>query len=519
MDSRVSTERQLLENRLGFSAAYMAVGFIRSKVETHPDAIDDQTAEALMALAGTDRFASKKQVLFLFQAVFDTLVDMILTGCLPGAQSLIRRLQALLVTSNGHRNRAISQALGRLPVRMKPAIPPASLDALPLELRFSELLAVFEPETAPVYKWLGRSLHIGIGKNRLGIVKFASSRDNVRDLAMEAGWMHHLKNHPPCPGIRFQIPVPVRIRNTYLFRLRDLPADIPDADHTTHHPVIAYETAPDYFHYPNSWDPPVPREIISESLFRSARILGTLAAAGTFHTALIPLFHNRVQQGRRTDNGRYLWEHGGRLDQWLESCQYPNFARSGLRDFEHLEIHENSRQLRHYIGEHLLSFILVIGSYFRNQQPLMRGTNADGTPCDTRHLFDPDFFRELLAGVVRAYCRGLIGRVPAALKRLPLRELIGLLIDKMGMDDDMGETLRIRDQEDMSDEAFIRFIRARGFTDTASVERGRSDLFLTTGPHLGGFNQAISVPDLIEFLFSLSGLCVSDLYLVQDGSL
>jgi len=37
-----------------------------------------------------------------------------------------------------------------------------------------------------------------------------------------------------------------------------------------------------------------------------------MTVKGIAHTALIPLFHNRVQQRRRNDHGAYLWEHAGR---------------------------------------------------------------------------------------------------------------------------------------------------------------------------------------------------------------
>ena len=43
----------------------------------------------------------------------------------------------------------------------------------------------------------------------------------------------------------------------------------------------------------------------------------------------IPLFHNRTQRLRRDDQGRYQWFRAGRLDQWLDSCAFPNLGLSG----------------------------------------------------------------------------------------------------------------------------------------------------------------------------------------------
>ncbi len=81
-------------------------------------------------------------------------------------------------------------------------------------------------------------------------------------------------------------------------------------------------------------------KIFLEIMGRNARHMGTLMALGLTHTAPIPLFHNRVQQGRRRDAGTYQWHRMGRLDQWLASCRHPNFGLSGLRDFEHIEPHQ-----------------------------------------------------------------------------------------------------------------------------------------------------------------------------------
>lgn len=41
------------------------------------------------------------------------------------------------------------------------------------------------------------------------------------------------------------------------------------------------------------------------------------------------------------------------------------------------------------------------------------------------------------------------------------------------------------------------------------MPRGREDIPLLTGPHLGGFNQAISLPELTAFAATGAARCVA----------
>jgi len=45
--------------------------------------------------------------------------------------------------------------------------------------------------------------------------------------------------------------------------------------------------------------------------------------------------------------------------------------------------------------------------------------------------------------------------------------------------------------------------------NTTAPTIGQKEIILTTGPHLGGFDQAISVPGLVDFLYNFSSLCIS----------
>ena len=130
-----------------------------------------------------------------------------------------------------------------------------------------------------------------------------------------------------------------------------------------------------------------------EIITRNARLLGHLAASGILHTAPIPLFHNRVQSERRNDNGLYEWPRGGRLDQWLNSCRFPNIGKSGIRAFEHfITFNGSSRKLYEFIGTHIFSLILIAGSYFRNHDIYKMGFDDSENPIDARNLFDKSRF-------------------------------------------------------------------------------------------------------------------------------
>ena len=320
------------------------------------------------------------------------------------ARAIISSLQNILSGASGPRVRAVGNAVGKLPVRLPSAaqaILPEPCDPCPVTLN-SLVNAFGVPRSGPWF-WQGRSLILPLKNGWLGVLKFARSLDNLAELTREHFFQGQLARLYRVDPETWQIPRPVTLMDAKaLCRVTDpLPDGGPPGLYRG--TCIAYTAPPAYFEYPNesifseTWDR------IQAVFFHTARTLGELTATGLFHTALIPLFHNRVQQDRRNDSGRYLWEHGGRLDQWLDSCRYPNFSLSGLRDFEHLEPVASSKQLRHYIGEHLLSFILVAGSCFRSQAPKRRGWDSSGQPADTRDLFDPKRFTRLVTGICTNY--------------------------------------------------------------------------------------------------------------------
>ncbi len=518
---RIHAENQLLDHRLGFSGAFMAVQYLVLHIESFPDFLTRQTLSALMALGESDRFKAKKQALFLYRAVFDAMVKMALSPKINFSQSIIPRLQRLLMESKGRKNQALAEALTRLPSGI--GAPKKTIGPLvpPVKIPFKDLVNQFpnpsdysiDPQRG---HWKGRSLVFRLSDQNMGVIKFANSHGNRSELALESLWMDHFTKIPPCPGIKFLVPKPIKINHCLIFEPCQIPGRIKNAlPFKTPATAIAYTTHAQYFEYPNRADVLPGIQEIKEIFSRNAFILGTLTSLGIAHTALIPLFHNRIQQGRRRDGGRYLWEHGGRLDQWLHSCQYPNFGDSGIRDFEHLTPLKSSRDLAHFIGEHLLGFILVMGSYFRNKDASVLGKNEKGIPRDARHLFDPQLFADLILIVMGQYYHAVTGK-PLAVK-FPVKALVRELIPCMGIDNHMEERLRVADQQRMTDEEFHLFLNRRGVA-CETLCREREDITLETGPHLGGFNQPISAPALIELLFTYSALCISDAYLNQTGS-
>lgn len=204
---------------------------------------------------------------------------------------------------------------------------------------------------------MGRTLVAPVPEGCLAVKLCVKDGDEGR-LLHEARMQEHLHGL----GLSSRIPRPLG----GLFRIEDLPSWI-DADLGLSHAcasAICYIASADYFQYLG--DPGMSEEDTRSGLISCASDLGRLAGIGLIHTSLIPLFHNR----ERTTGGdcTYRWNRrlAGRLDNWLESCRYPNLRRSGIADLEHLEMHSEvqSQSLQAYAGEHLFSMSLVLGCSF-----------------------------------------------------------------------------------------------------------------------------------------------------------
>ena len=120
--------------------------------------------------------------------------------------------------------------------------------------------------------------------------------------------------------------------------------------------------------------------------------------------------------------------------------------------------------------------------------------------------------------MVTAYRTGFVGRAPAE-PPFCARSLARRMIEEMGVDRYMTEILRVADQEGMSDAAFHAFCQARGMAPQAAqaLTRGQADVTLTTGPHLGAFNDRTSLPELAECTAATAAACLVGRYFLDRG--
>ena len=133
---------------------------------------------------------------------------------------------------------------------------------------------------------------------------------------------------------------------------------------------------------------------------------------------------------------------------------------------------------------------------------------------DTRDLFDKPVLKEIIQGIFLNYYHGFVeteftGDLPFNLDELACR-----MIDEMGVDRHMEEMLRVADQKEMTKEEFRSFLEEKGYCDDEidKLQKGIEDIVLHTGPHLGGFNESISLPELIESVGTMSALCIVGRY-------
>jgi hypothetical protein len=516
-----AAEASLERRDLDFPGTYMAVSNLQYEVGVRPDAVTAETVAVVEPLFRRRVHIAQRQAYFLYRKAANTLACIVVR---TPERTIADKARMVLreVAAGGcpAAHKAAAEALGGLPF---------SPDDIPLRrdkcrsrianiptLHWSRLLERLGLRSVTRRHWMGRSLVVPGADGRTTVIKTVADPAKVAMLDREARWMEHLPGVTRGFDVPFAIPEPVRLEGKYVCRLKAMPAQlregrIPGGD--CH--VICFRADPGYFIYPNDH-----RETLRpgmnafrETLARNAWLLGRLAAMGIVHTAPIPLFHNRVQQARRNDGGMYQWFREGRLDRWLFSCRYPNMGQSGMRDFEHLEWFDgNSRQLYLHLGTHLLSLSLVAGSYFRNKNLTLCGLTPEGQPVDARALFDQELLTRVMREIFCSYYNGFTGTEFHG--RLPFdpEELVKRMIEEMGVDRHMEEVLRVTDQQRMSEAGFWTFLKERGFTEREilSFEKGAADIRIATGPHLGGFNQRISLPELIRFTASGTACCVSD---------
>jgi len=511
---RALAEEKILGGSFDFTAKYFAVYELRNIAEKRPEIINGETVLVLEKLFGHEKFAKQRQGFFLFRETANTLSTLI-RRCsdIRVAENTLGAFRRILLSVSSHAHRAAAEALGALPV----SIYGPSLPDLKIHRIFSASLQEIIEKTAivsagpPVF--LGRSLVVPCRKTkRLLVLKLARASDTPETLAKEVLWMDYLRSDKTRFSCRFDIPETVCKGNSPVFELRSIPIKTREKLHPKKY-AIAFSAHSDYFAYPN--DPESARtccgDQFKEIIFRNAGLAGKLASEGVIHSALIPLFHNRVQRGRRRDNGLYEWFRAGRLDQWLRSCDHPNLGATGLRDFEHFSaFRENGLALYRHIGSQFLSFFLVTGSYFRNKSEKYVGFDGAGNPVDARFLFNKELLEEIISGVFQNYYLGFTGIGYQGGLPFDTGQLAARMIDEMGVDRYMEEILRVADQNDMSDDQFQWFLKQRGFSDfqIGRLVKGEEEIVIQSGPHLGGFNERISIPELIEAVAAMAGVCI-----------
>jgi hypothetical protein len=500
---------------IDFTATFYAAYELGAMASRDSMAISPRAIEALKSLLLGKVFHRQRQRLFLYREAAGALVTIIRWGPEhPLAETALKALGAVLRHGRDQAHRAAAEALGSLPLDIRgPSLLPLQCDHPP-GANWRHLVSKLPGKRQLPIQRIGRSIVADAGKHRVMVVKLARSASDRRALLQEVLWMRYLQTVSFPAATTFEVPQPREVKGAPLFRLTQFPAGLPKLRASGQRPLaVCFTASKSYFHYPNPADPgrlPAPQDFL-EVMGNSALLLGSLAGCGIIHAAPIPLFHNRVQQHRRRDGGAYEWFRAGRLDRWLDSCAYPNFGTSGLRDFEHFEsVSGGQGQLYRYMGNHLLSLLLVAASYFRARNPCRRGWDADGNPIDARDLFDPQLLNTAIEVIYRQYGYGFTGR--ACCEALPVDSvrLVSRIIEEMGVDRHMEEYLREADQHHMSRAAFERFLLERGHSPAAvsAIKKGAGDLVIHTGPHLGAFNRGISVPELIEAAAAMAATCV-----------
>ncbi|WP_432737948.1 SidJ-related pseudokinase [Maridesulfovibrio sp. FT414] len=496
-----------------FSAAYMDMRNLRTLLQNSPDFADDYIVHAVWDILMEERYGSQRMSQLLYRECAKALAA-VGQGCSDmdlSHKALHLQIQAAS-TCKKYPAIEASGGLGVLPFAIDLPESPEPFSGAAPSIRWEQLLKSAGAIEDPVFS--GRSAVMRTEKaDQIFSVKILRKGEDPQGLHLEGRWMQRLQEDArQCP-VRFDCPQPCTVEGQIVFRIEGLPDVRPENLHDELY-AMAYHAHSDYFVYPN--DDRVDRRCNAEDMLeimgRNAYILGWLAGRGIVHDAPIPLFHNRVQATRRTDEGVYEWRRFGRLDRWLDSCRYPNFGLSGLRDFEHLQVMKPGRDSFYWaIGSHFMSILLVLGSWFRAGQPDLCGLDENGEPVDARHLFDAELFEQAIIECFRRYYHGFTGMQYKNEIDLHVPELVQAMIDKMGIDRHMFEFMRVVDQDILEDGEFRKYLIKCGMAPekAMTIEKGCEDIPLTTGPHLGDFNSTISLPEIIEWSAMAAGCCVA----------
>ncbi len=491
-----------------FTSHYMVLKNIEDVIRESPDNIDRTIILALEKILKHKAHDTQKLASILYREAANLLREISIKIRDEYKKELsLNILKEFSLNLLNRSSLPASFALGTMPLKIKgPDIEKISIIEDTLCVELDDIFSYLKDNPGRKIR-IGRSIIWEVPRlNKLLVFKFAKNREDIRNLLTEIKWIIFLRQDGWARF--FEIPKEIKIKEHFLFLSKEYK-----------HPFICFLVSKDYFVYPNGGGliPNIDSNEFLEIVSKNAKILGMLAQNGILHTAIIPLFHNRTQRTRRDDGGRYIWQRGGRLDRWLDSSLYPNIGKSGIRDFEHIISYDGTNRRRFYaeIGSHFLSFILIIGSYFRMRCAEKRGIGPKGTPVDVREIFDRDIMKKAIEGVVKNYFLGFCGYELKYINFKYMDTLICRLIDEMGVDRYMEEILRIEDQQQMTDKEFREFLLNHGLKeeDIYGLKKGEKDISLLTGPHLGEFSGRISIPELIQFVGSTAALVISSKYI------
>ncbi len=516
---KMTLEAALGGGELDFAGAYLALRSLHDLIVSNPWVACSKTVEALTEVLKNTRYAPQTQSFFLYREAAQALVSVLVRRADPPfIAEALTALKDVLAATDGSAHRASTEALGSLPVAVKgPNVDDQPVESVP-SVTWGDISAKIDIRADVSPRSVGRTLVVPInGGDNILAVKIAHGEEDHRAITREVTWMEYLRRADYSLSLRFHVPMPVKVRGSYVFRLEDGPCAVSEGGNGSRACAMGYIADKDYFTYPNDHRPrkQLGPDAFREVICRNAWLFGRLACHGVVHAAPIPLFHNRVQRDRRADGGLYEWHRGGRLDRWLHSCAFPNFGPTGIRDFEHFtSFNGPGRQLYLHIGTQILSLLLATGSYFRNKDAARVGFDESGNPVDARDLFDRLLLQQLIREIFLSYYHGFTEHTYCGTPPFHFESLADRMVDTMGVDRHMEEILRAADQENMTDSAFRVFLQERGYSEAEAkaFKKGAQDIVVYTGPHLGGFNERISVPELIDAIGAMSALCIAGKY-------
>ena len=405
------------------------------------------------------------------------------------------------------------------PTHKLPKVPYTSVS---LSKILKKLPSAYNPE------FIARSLVYNLNDDKILVIKILKKFQDPISLVREAFWINHLRKlseQGNFKEVRFDIPEVLTFSGSCVIRLTDIPLGITKGLYL--HPKkysLCFIVHKDYFNYLNQVisGEMLSSDHITEDIARCSFLLGYLTSLGIIHTAPVPLFHTTLQS--RLDDGLYLWWLRGRLENWLTSCDYPNLGKTGIRDFEHFISwgvddphfrHQGRTGLYRYMGEHLLSLILIAGSYFRNKNRKMVGFDNGGNFINARGLFDRKLFKEIIRQIFLHYYHGFVGKEYENDFPFNLDIFVQKIIEEMGVDKYMEDVFRKYFQEILQEERIKDILSSSGYSkkDVQNFGRCKRDILVLNGPHLQSAKFSVQIfSEIIDVLEIEAALCVIGRY-------